>query len=346
MELIFDKCLREYLDKRNKTQRELAEFLCISTQAVSKWCRGENLPDISLLPRIAAFLDVSVDELLGVGEIRKQEKIEEYNLKRLEHIGRRQYNENLELWQSAHREFPNDMMTLCCLSEALYLKEKYHEAVEAGERVLRESTDQRLRDAAIRILCLSYSRLGNREKAQEYVGRGSNILSTTLELKGLTVERDERRSNALLKLATYLDLTGIALTECVGTDKEQAIKLHEFFLNLLELYFDDGFMGSFAISAMYRHIWLSVLYAEKGDESKARGHFEAAELCAEQYDSLGESVSYTSTVMAGLEYDNLSKVIRGGMSGGEVLREWLQKEEFDSWRDRDWFISLAERLAD
>ena len=346
MELIFDKCLREYLDKRNKTQRELAEFLCISTQAVSKWCRGENLPDISLLPRIAAFLNVSVDELLGVGEIRKQEKIEEYNLKRLEHIGRRQYNENLELWQSAHREFPNDMMTLCCLSEALYLKEKYHEAVEAGERVLRESTDQPLRDAAIRILCLSHSRLGNREKAQEYVNMGSNIWSSTLELKGLTVENDERRNNALLKLAAYLDMTGIALTECVGTDKEQAIKLHEFFLNLLELYFDDGFMGCFSISAMYRHIWLSDLYAEKGCEPKVRSHFEAAELCAEQFDSLPDRVAYTSAVMSGLELDNTAKVLRGGISAKGELREWLQRENFDRWRDRDWFISLAERLAD
>ena len=346
MNITIDKNLRDLRMKRGNTQEDLAGFLGLSPQAVSRWERGETMPDITFLPQIAAYYDVSVDELLGVGEIRKQEKIEDYNLKRLELISKQKYNENLELWQNAHREFPNDMMVLCCLSEAQYLKEKYHEAIEAGERVLHESTDQRLRDAAMRILCLSYSRLGNREKAQEYVSMGGNILSTTLELKGLIVERDERRDNALLKLATYLDLTGIALTECIGTDKEKAIKLHEFFLDLLELYFDDGFMGAFSISALYRYLWLSVLYTEKENETQARIHLEAAEMCAEQYDGLSDRVAYTSTVMEGFEIDStVTKAVHGNLSGVEVLRNWLEDEQLAMWRDCDWFQALVSRLT-
>lgn len=345
MNITIDKNLRDLRMKRGNTQEDLAEFLGLSPQAVSRWERGETMPDITFLPQIAAYYNVSVDDLLGVGEMRKQEKIEEYNLKRFEYLSRQKYNENLELWQNAHREFPNDMMVLCYLSEALYLKEKYHESVEAGERVLRESTDQRLRDAAMRMLCLSYSRLGNREKAQKYVSMGGNILSTTLELKGLTVEHEERRDNALLKLATYLDLTGIALTECIGTDKEKAINLHEFFLDLLELYFDDGFMGAFSISALYRHLWLSVLYTEKEDETQARVHLEAAKLCAEQYDGLSDKVVYTSTVMEGLETESaVTKAVHGNLSGVEVLRNWIEDSQLAVWRDRDWFKALITRL--
>lgn len=50
---------------KNKTQAELAQLLNVSHQAVSKWERGESLPDIGLLPLTAKLLGVSVDELLN-----------------------------------------------------------------------------------------------------------------------------------------------------------------------------------------------------------------------------------------------------------------------------------------
>lgn len=50
---------------KNITQAELAQLLNISHQAVSKWERGESLPDIGLLPLTAKLLGVTVDELLN-----------------------------------------------------------------------------------------------------------------------------------------------------------------------------------------------------------------------------------------------------------------------------------------
>ena len=46
------------------TQLALAEVLCYSDKAVSKWERGESVPDIFMLKRIADFFGVSVDYLL------------------------------------------------------------------------------------------------------------------------------------------------------------------------------------------------------------------------------------------------------------------------------------------
>ncbi|NIK78975.1 transcriptional regulator with XRE-family HTH domain [Paenibacillus castaneae] len=53
--------------RKNKdfTQAELASNLNVSHQAVSKWERGESLPDIGLLPILANHLDITVDELLN-----------------------------------------------------------------------------------------------------------------------------------------------------------------------------------------------------------------------------------------------------------------------------------------
>lgn len=56
-------------------QRELANVLGISFQSVSKWETGSTMPDITLLPSIAEYFNVSVDELLGLKPLCKQSYI-------------------------------------------------------------------------------------------------------------------------------------------------------------------------------------------------------------------------------------------------------------------------------
>lgn len=51
--------------ERHITQTELAEYLVLVPQTISKWEVGNGTPDVALLPRIADFFGVSVDELFG-----------------------------------------------------------------------------------------------------------------------------------------------------------------------------------------------------------------------------------------------------------------------------------------
>lgn len=50
------------------TQNELGERVGVSFQAVSKWERGETLPDVAVLPDIARVLETSIDYILLGGE--------------------------------------------------------------------------------------------------------------------------------------------------------------------------------------------------------------------------------------------------------------------------------------
>ena len=58
------------------TQGELADFIGVTKASVSKWENHQSLPDILLLPKLAAFFDVSVDELLGYAPQLGREQIQ------------------------------------------------------------------------------------------------------------------------------------------------------------------------------------------------------------------------------------------------------------------------------
>lgn len=62
---------------RELTQEALAEFLGVSFQSVSRWERGESYPDITMLPEIAAFFKVSVDEMLGVNRAEDEAELKQ-----------------------------------------------------------------------------------------------------------------------------------------------------------------------------------------------------------------------------------------------------------------------------
>lgn len=47
------------------TQNDLAGILYVTPQAISKWERGISYPDISSLPQIAKYFEVSIDTLFN-----------------------------------------------------------------------------------------------------------------------------------------------------------------------------------------------------------------------------------------------------------------------------------------
>ena len=65
----------------NMTQRELAEKLNVSDKTVSRWETGKQIPDALMIPEIATFLDMGIDELYGINrsteEIPVKEPIQE-----------------------------------------------------------------------------------------------------------------------------------------------------------------------------------------------------------------------------------------------------------------------------
>lgn len=56
---------------KNITQAQLAEYLSVNPQTVSRWEAEGGTPDVMLLPRIACFFGVSLDELFGMTDMEQ-----------------------------------------------------------------------------------------------------------------------------------------------------------------------------------------------------------------------------------------------------------------------------------
>ena len=59
------KKIRSLRKNKKMTQEQLAEVLSVSAQSVSKWETCNSVPDIDLLPIIARYFGVTMDELFG-----------------------------------------------------------------------------------------------------------------------------------------------------------------------------------------------------------------------------------------------------------------------------------------
>ena len=62
----FPTALRTLMEERNTSQKDLADYLGKTRQAISLYCNGESSPDLETLVKIAQFFNTSTDYLLGV----------------------------------------------------------------------------------------------------------------------------------------------------------------------------------------------------------------------------------------------------------------------------------------
>ena len=89
---IADNIVRLRHDKKI-TQEKLAEFVGVTKASVSKWENSQSTPDITILPQLAAFFNVTVDELIGYTPQLSKEQIQKLYQRFGKDFGRRHFEE-------------------------------------------------------------------------------------------------------------------------------------------------------------------------------------------------------------------------------------------------------------
>ncbi|MGM9858498.1 MAG: helix-turn-helix domain-containing protein [Bacilli bacterium] len=74
------KFLTELRKEKNLTLQEAGEIFLVSFQAISKWEKGESIPDIAILEKLSKFYNVSIEEIINGERKAKEVRIEVNNI--------------------------------------------------------------------------------------------------------------------------------------------------------------------------------------------------------------------------------------------------------------------------
>ena len=184
--------------ERDMTQEQLAAELEVSFQAVSRWELGTTYPDIGLLPVIAGYFDVTVDELLGVDMARQEEKVQEIreHLHKLRNKGKTY--EAMMFSREKIKDFPNNPDMLYQLAWSIWdwysdnvnpteEKEKYEtyakESIELLKKAMKyDKGDGDITDCCKQTLVFNYVNIGEYGKAEETARSLPEIWTTSTTL--------------------------------------------------------------------------------------------------------------------------------------------------------------------
>lgn len=146
------------------TQEQLASSIGISYQAVSKWENNIALPDITLVPSLASFFDVSIDELFDYNLQEKKNKIkvicdEAYKYRESDS------EKAKEIIESGLRSYPdNDIL----LNNLLYVTNSLKNpdvTIAIASKLISETNDNEVKFDALRFLAYAYNAKGELESA-------------------------------------------------------------------------------------------------------------------------------------------------------------------------------------
>ncbi len=195
--------LKKYRMMKNLTQEEVAEYLRITPQSVSKWERGESYPDITFLPALANIFETSIDLLIGMDTIRAEETRYNIHKEAMKYQRSGDYVMAEKTYRNALLLYPNKPGMILGLAGTLALKGDTEEAIELTERGLALSDSEKQKATMRATLCFLYLKAGRGDKANQLAAqlphmRESREVIQPLIQQGLKEEQIDANIKSLL----------------------------------------------------------------------------------------------------------------------------------------------------
>ena len=198
--------------EKNITQEQLAEYLSITSRAISQWECDRTAPDISMLPQLADFFEITVDELLGVDEQEKNRIINDVVSETSAMIDRNITEEPIRILRETLKRYPNNDRLLCTLMYALYAasedpdfcKEHDSEIISIADRIFSYSKNDDCRGEARRLLFRHYCDTDRKAEAHAISEEMPNIETCYERNIYWMLDGEERLSHLLERISDDL----------------------------------------------------------------------------------------------------------------------------------------------
>ncbi len=340
MQLNLGNKIRELRRRDGRTQETLAEALGVTGQAVSRWESGGSYPDMEIMPAIANYFGVTIDELFGYRNDRDRrvqaiiEKVESYNLRyRDDGVW---FDECIAMLRENLAEFPQNEALLITLAETLseagwrrhkewlsydedgFIQHNYDahkkneywsESVKICEYLVDNAADNVTVTRAISILVMLNRNIGEYGKAISYAERMPELEKCREYL--LTDATDGKLGakyigEFLLKAAKEFSeqlIFGL-IANRNHFNSDMPMEKVKGAIGLFQLICDDGNMGKYHCFVAKLYLYLSRLQWERGYHDDAFLSLEEALKHQRAYEAVadGEEHILTAPLVSFVKY--------------------------------------------
>ncbi|MHB1153713.1 MAG: helix-turn-helix transcriptional regulator [Eubacteriales bacterium] len=351
--------IRELRKRDGRTQEALADALGVTCQAVSRWEANGGYPDTEIIPVIANYFNVTIDELFGYNGDR-EEKIKKIladadNM--LDAYG--DMEQCVSMLRIAVAEFPSNTQILLRLGHSLiqygwkkhgarrHIKdgseftvndivynsdnEYWREALLIYNKVLEIGLNPDDRLTVITAMIRHYSLMGEYVKAEELARKQDSAMISREYLLSDATDGDERdlyQGEALLAFAnqTAKIIINAVMTKASMRRNETGLQKLLGAAHLLEVILDDENCGSYHFDLGDLYFWCSAYTAWQGNLSKAMEYFDIGFEHKKKYDTIrGQGIyHYTSSLISKVTSDsNKWMQVPVGLT---YMKTWLSSE--------------------
>lgn len=350
--------IKELRKKNDLTQEKLADYLCVSYQAVSKWECGLSSPDISLIAPLTRLFHVSADELLCLTPEITDERKAYFDAEFHEFWKKEDHEADMEIARQAVAEYPGDFRYLHWLaSNEWYVgysvkycgTEKEKELLESSIHhclmILDNCDDTELRNEAISGLVFANKSLNRIDEAKKYALMYPEAPETSREsllavcLKG--EELADHRQKILRKRLGDLCNALFEMWVYDNCDKRYASKALEAEEKILKIIIDDDNFNGFSVSMYLIKEKQAEIAVANGNFDEAIHFLEQAKKYATEYDKVKEKRTgkFTCSLLDHYEDDYTDSRVES-LLVDSWKKEVFANKVFDVLREREEFQCL------
>ncbi|HBF14569.1 MAG TPA: hypothetical protein DDW30_02580 [Clostridiales bacterium] len=352
--------IKRLRQERSMTQEQLAEYLNVSVSAISQWETGRTAPDISTLPVLADFFDISLDNLFDRTYEKKDSEIEAYRARSQAYRSKGETEKDLALWREATQKYPMDFSCLSALAHNLFqisvsgsgqeAERDASECIAICKRILRDCTEQDLRNSAIQKLVLLYSMpqlpFASEDEAARYAQQSGSIYTCrNVLLEHVYYTKESREKQLAVKhqnLLTYMDLLTSVLCGDTYDTAEDRIRACLIAVSLWNTLIYDGNFLFYHVRLQSIYLILAELYAAEQRREETIAALQQAFRHAKEFDGQPEGTRHYTSNPIRCAVSNRATI---STNSPDTLTEGLKKalranKAFDFLRNDREFLDL------